>query len=538
MYKVLIADDEKWVRKGISTTIDWQKYGIDTILEAKDGEEALELAKEHKPELIITDIKMPNLDGLEFITEFRKYNEHTKIIIISGYSEFEFAKRAIKLGASDYLMKPIEETVLDEIISKCTSEIVKDRDKRLDVLKSADNLKEYMPLAQNYYLSMLLTQNIENIESVNTKLKSMNIDLNLECLTVVSLDIDYDSGDRSIWEKADDLAKFAIKNILQEFLEKSYTFYIVDISDKRMVCLISGKCEEQNAEQLNLKNILCEAVEAVKRFLKCNLTAGIAKANTIEHVFNSYRESQGILEYRFFYGALKVFDYEEANRNLKQKISDIININYGTLVNDIKMGEKENVLATLADLFKDIKLNLDKLSPVEVKPFLMNLTIRLYEALTTADPLMSGFISAISEIEGSLGNLSTIDEVFDYIKEFVLTNMEYAGQHQNKKKKSIEDALKYISAHYSEDITMNSIAKALFLNPSYFSKIFNEYVGQTFSEYLTKVRMNYAKELLKVSYLKVYEVAEKVGYSDYRHFTKKFKELMGISPIEYRDRMQ
>lgn len=538
MYKVLIADDEKWIRKGISTTIDWQKYGVDIILEAKDGEEALELAKEHKPELIITDIKMPNLDGLEFITEFRKYNEHTKIIIISGYSEFEFAKRAIKLGASDYLMKPIEETVLDEIISKCIFEISKERDKRLDVLKSADNLKEYMPLAQNYYLRMQLTQNIENIESVNTKLKSMNIDLNLECLTVVSLDIDYDSGDSSIWEKADDLAKFAIKNILQEFLEKSYIFYIVDISDKRIVCLLSGKCEEQNNEQLNLKNILCESIEAIKRFLKCNLTAGIARENTIEHVFNSYKESQEILEYRFFYGALKVFDYEEANRNLKQKISDIININYGTLVNDIKMREKENVLSTLTNLFEDIKLNLDKLSPVEVKPFLMNLTIRLYEALTTADPLISGFISAISEIESSLGNLSSIGEVFDYIKELVQTNMEYAGQHQNKKKKSIEDALKYISAHYSEDITMNRIAKVLFLNPSYFSKIFNEYVGQTFSEYLTKVRMNYAKELLKVSYLKVYEVAEKVGYSDYRHFTKKFKELMGISPIEYRDKVQ
>jgi two-component system, response regulator YesN len=537
MYKVLIADDEKWIRKGITTTIDWQKYNIDTVLEAKDGEEALELAKEHKPELIITDIKMPNLDGLEFISEVRKYSENTKIIIISGYSEFEFAKRAIKLGAVDYLMKPIDEIMLDSIISKCINDISEEQDKKLDLLKNIDSLKEYIPLAQNYYLNLLLSQKGDNIENICSKLESMNIGLDFQRLTVVSFHIEYNSEDRNIWEKADGLAKFAIKNVLQEFLEKSYNCYFTDVSEKRIVCFLSVKHREMLNYQQKLDSILSEAVTAVKRFLKCNLAVGIGGENSILNVFNSYKESQEALEYKFFYGTVRVFDYIEINKLSKYPITDIINNNYGTLINGIKLGERQNVLNILEDLFKIVCLNMDKLNPIEVKAFLMNLTIRIYEALTATDPLMSGFIAAVSEIESSLDNLSTIDEVFMYMKEFVCANLEYTGQHPNKKKKSIEDALKYISAHYSEDITMSSIAKALFLNSSYFSKIFNEYVGQTFSEYITKVRMNYAKELLKVSYLKVYEVAEKVGYSDYRHFSKKFKELMGVSPIEYRDKV-
>lgn len=533
MYKVLIADDEKWVRKGIRTTIDWQKHNVDTILEAKDGEEALELAKEHKPELIITDIKMPNLDGLEFISELRKFNEHTKIIIISGYSDFDYAKRALKLGAADYLMKPIDESMLDNIIGKCINDIAKEDGKRLDLLKNIDSLKEYMPLAQSYYLKLLLSQKIDNIQNICGKFESMNIDLDFQKVIVICFDIEYNLENGNIWDKAEDLAKFSIKNILQEFLEKFYSCYFVEASEKRIVCFLSDK---HNTNE-DLKSILIEAVSAVKRFLKCNLTVGIGRGNSIENAFISFKESQEALEYEFFYGTVKVFDYVEINRVSKSPISDIISINYGTLVNSIKLGEKDSVLGILEDLSKVIYLNLDKLSPFEVRAFLINLSKRIYETLTATDPLMSEFLAAVSEIESSLAVFTTIDGIFIYIKEFVCVNMEYAGHQPNKKKKSIEDALKYISAHYNEDITMNSVANVFFLNSSYFSKIFNEYVGQTFSEYITKVRMNYAKDLLKVSYLKVYEVAEKVGYTDYRHFSKKFKELMGISPIEYRDKI-
>jgi two-component system, response regulator YesN len=538
MYKVLVVDDEKWVRQGIRTTVDWAKYKVEEVFEARDGEEALEIVRVHKPDLIITDIKMPHLDGLEFIEEVRKSNELAKVIFISGYGEFEYAQRAIKLGAADYIMKPIEDSILEGIIDKCFSEIAEEKNKDLILTRSKDLVKECLPLAQSYYLNQLLHGEIADRDDINSRLKTLDIRLNTQSILVVSFYLDFLKGEGNTGMKNDELARFAVKNIIQEFYSKIGENYIIDISGQQMAVIISTDNVQTAKNRDRIRNFTGSILKVVKRFFKYEVTAGMGSLCTIQTAANSYKGSLDALEYRFLSGGGAVYDVENIKSYPRTAMNDILTLNLEILTNYLKLGDEEKALEMIQNLFDRIASNRDQLKPGEVKAFLAGIVMKVNEGLQKENPAIAEIIPGSSDMAGFISAVTTLKETHKYIADFMTTYLSFFSQNLNRKKKVVDDALKYISEHYNQDIAMNSVAQALFLNASYFSKIFREQVGATYSEYLTRIRMESAKELLKESYLKVYEIAERVGYSDYRHFTKKFKETQGISPGEYREGIQ
>jgi YesN/AraC family two-component response regulator len=241
------------------------------------------------------------------------------------------------------------------------------------------------------------------------------------------------------------------------------------------------------------------------------------------------------LENRFLNGGGVVYDANSTQSNPKTALNDILTINFEMLVNYVKLGQEDKIREMIQTLFNTIIAHRHQLRPAEVKSFLSGLVTKLDEMLQAENRTVSEVLSGSNGPAGFISNANTLQEAQKYIMDFMTTYLNIFNQNLNRKKKIVDEAIKFISEHYHKDISMTSAARALFLNPSYFSKLFSEQAGITFSEYLTRVRMEYAKALLKESYLKVYEIAQKVGYTDYRHFTKKFKETQGISPVEYRD---
>jgi two-component system response regulator YesN len=512
--------------------VDWSKHNVDEVFEAKDGEEALEIVKSQKPDLIITDIKMPNLDGLEFIEEIRKSNDDAKVIFISGYSEFEYAQRALKLDAVDYVTKPIDESILEAIIEKCFSEIENNRKKDLFMTRSRDLIRECLPLAQSFYLNRLLHGEVDENGTVENKLKTLEIKLSCENILVISFFIDFTMGNSGTGSKSDELALFAVKNIVQEFYSMIGENYIVEISGQQIAVIVSA---DMHAAGDRVRNTTHSILKVVKRFFKYEVTAGIGTPCVIRTAADAYRHSLQALENRFLNGGGVVYDANSTQSNPKTALNDILTINFEMLVNYVKLSQEDKIREMIQTLFDTIIAHRHQLRPAEVKSFLSGLVTKLDEMLQAENRTVSEVLSGSNGPAGFISNANTLQEAQKYIMDFMTTYLNIFNQNLNRKKKIVDEAIKFISEHYHKDISMTSAARALFLNPSYFSKLFSEQAGITFSEYLTRVRMEYAKALLKESYLKVYEIAQKVGYTDYRHFTKKFKETQGISPVEYRD---
>ncbi len=189
MYTLLIVDDEKWVREGLRLTIDWESEGIQLQGEAADGEEAWKLAEAHAPDIIITDIKMPGMDGIALIETLAARKFHTKIIIISGYSDFNYAQKALKCGAFDYVLKPIEETNILEVVRRCVSVLEKERSTHDQKEKMSDCIRESLPLARQRYLEMILQGETASLGNVQRQWEVLSINLDPDHVTAVTVKI-------------------------------------------------------------------------------------------------------------------------------------------------------------------------------------------------------------------------------------------------------------------------------------------------------------------------------------------------------------
>ena len=218
MIKLMVVDDELWIREGLKQTIDWKAYGIQFIGDAEDGWKALELIESNAPDIVISDIKMPSMDGMELIEEIKRRGIETKVIFISGFSDFVYAQKAIKHGAFDYILKPIEEKVLLEIIKRCIDEIIKERAAVFRLEQLSGRVRESLPLARQKHLEMCLSQPMAKLE-LQSKWEALGIDLNPDRLIVLSTVI-HEWGKRGLNESGCSLIRYALGNLMEEIISE------------------------------------------------------------------------------------------------------------------------------------------------------------------------------------------------------------------------------------------------------------------------------------------------------------------------------
>lgn len=524
MYCIFIADDENWILERLVSTIDWGSINAKVVGKAMNGKEALQKIQKQQIDVLITDIRMPEVDGLELINEAKKYQNSMKSIIISGYSDFEYARKAISEGVSDYITKPVEDEELLQKVRQCCKELEEERQVLTKARENRQFDRKSREMLREQYLGKLVSGVGADIIS-SEEMKRVGI-----CDTFsyyVCLGIVFDN----LVEDEDlALSLFVVENILIDLCAEFGTSYCVKIDTELLMCII-GTMEKEN-----LKEKILEIAESLRKMV--NQVLGVSVSIGIGCVRDSIRllhessdSAKRALSNRFFIGGNAVHDGEEkvvlpTKENLE--CQDVTHI-----VNYVKVGAEEKAIDECHFYVQRLKFSNPNIQPIDLKIIFQNFIFTIAGSCFNSESASrmiynSDYFTMLHTIR----NIESLEDAMIKNVRFLCGKVLISGQ--DSKKQAIETVICYVKEHYGEKITLKDAAGLVYLNTSYFCKIFKEEMGESFVSYLIRYRMKKASEYLEDFSLKIYEVAELVGYNDMQYFTKLYKKINGISPKEYR----
>lgn len=536
MYKLILVDDEEEVREGIIQKIKWQQYGFELVGQAENGREALELTEKFNPDVVITDIKMPFMDGLQLSEVLKKRFPIIKIIILTGFDEFEYAQRAINLNVVEYVLKPISSKELIELLLRAKTQIDEEMLKKKDI----EALKEYyaksLPVLKEKFLVYLITSKITN-EEIKEKCRSYNINLNGNRFVVAVININFDVTNRVKRMNNSieiDLKKFAVFNMVEEIVYRNGEGIV--FMHNNLIVLIDSFLEEDTSVIFNkIQSTLEEIRQSIEKYLKFTITIGLGTIiREVSDVSDSYQNALSALDYRFIMGNNRIIWIEDIESNNKEKIV-FDEIMEHDLRSSIKIGTKMEIIGTIDRLFYKL---------VDAKAPFKNFQIYLLEILTTIIKTAESLNVDLTYIFGENYNLfvelyefNDLNQVKNWFEFISIKIMNYIiKDRKDNCELLVEKTKAYINKYYSDSsITINSLCNYLYISPTHFSFIFKRETKMTFINYLTQIRMDASKDLIKTTKMKSFEIAYKVGYSEPNYFSYCFKKHFGISPSEYRN---
>lgn len=535
MYKLILVDDEEEVRKGIIQKIQWEKYGFEMVGEAENGREALEIAEKITPDVVITDIKMPFMDGLQLSKELKKKFPTIRIVILTGFDEFEYAHKAVNLNVIEYALKPISSKDLIEILLKVKTQI----DEEISQKEDMEALKEYyvrsLPILKEKFLTSLITSKLST-EEIRGKSKNYNIDFNGKGFVSAVISIDQgniDHSKKNKYGKEIELIKFAVLNIVNEIVDK-YDINNVLIYNDQVVLIYSQKEYDRGSISSIILATLEEIRQGIEKYLKMTITIGLGTiVNDASLIFDSYQNALSALDYRLIIGNNRIIWIEDIEPSSIDKIvfDEIMEHDLGS---SIKVGTEKEIIETIDKMFYKL---------LDVKAPFKDYQIYLLEMLTTILKVAKSSNVDLANIFGQNYNLfielykfNDLNQVKNWFKDISIKIMKYIiKDRQDTCKLLVEKAKEYISKYYSDsDMTINKLCDYLHISPTYFSFIFKRETKITFINYLTQIRMDASKALLRNTNMKTFSIAESVGYSESNYFSYCFKKYFGISPSEYR----
>ena len=537
MLKVFLVEDEVVMRNGIKNNIPWEQEGFEFVGEASDGELAYPLIKREKPDILITDIRMPFMDGLELSRLVKKELPQIKIIILSGYNEFDYAKTAISIGVTDYLLKPISSAKLLEAVKKVGDMIEKEQDNVRLMERYEKEMEENILQEKHKLWGALASNRLSTIELLE-KGQRLGMDFTASAYLVFLFKL-MQEGDAT--GCSDELNRASEKvNSLSGTWKKVLSF---DRSPEGWAFLIKGESEAEVLE--NFAEAKRELLNLVAMYPKVEYFGGLGSiVQRIGDIQNSYKEAARAFSSRFFLDANQIADSAEMvpvqnEEDGKIDVSKMLSKKreHELVEKFFKNGTVEEVDSFLDELFQNIgEQNCKSLLYRQyvvmdlffcATDFLENLEIDTEE--------LPEECRDINQIVEKAGNAQSLRHQIGIL--FSETMMLRDGHSKKKYSKLLEDAKAFIDKNYKhDDMSLNMVAAQVNISPSYFSTIFSNEMGQTFVEYLTYVRLEKARELLMCSNMRTAEIGYEVGYKDSHYFSYIFKKVVGCSPKEYRNR--
>jgi two-component system response regulator YesN len=519
--RVLIVDDEDIIREGIKSSISWEHFDMTVVGTAEDGEEALKLFIDQNPEIVITDIKMPFIDGLELIERIKNNSPDTYIIIISGYDQFEYAQKALKMGAFDYILKPIEIDYVENLLLK----IKTDYDSR--TMQRAGSLE----ILQMSFLEELLLGKITDQETIEKKNKVISNNFGYKFNKVVILDLDDSPYNNDYLSIANLQNNFF--DTVKECIEKEQNAYLVKIENNRIAISFFEKEEGLlNDKSFEISNKIRVAVgENIQK----TLSIGFGQLHDgLLLLSKSFEEAMECLEYKFIIGNNNNILYENII-NRFNRYSDIANSADGNLNFNFDFTNKDLLQKKVSRLMLNMR-KAGRNSYLYTQFIVSGIYIQVIKSLKEVD-------IAIEEIiENPLIEFREItkQQTIELVEQNLLKNLFKIADYINSKiskeyKYEIEKAKGYIKQNFKQpSLSIDEVAKFSNISVSYFSILFKRETGLTFIDYLTRQRIEKAKYFLKVSGYKTYQISELVGYNNSTYFSSSFKKYTGYSPSDYR----
>lgn len=536
--KVFLVEDEMVIRRGIKNSIDWEKEGYIFCGEASDGELAYPMIIKEKPDILITDIRMPFMDGLELCKLVKKELPNIKILILSGYDEFDYAKEAIRLGVTEYLLKPISSGKLLEALNGVSESIRREKEDKDLVRKYMEEMRENTEHEKQKFFEQMIAGNLSMADALETGKKyEMNLSAGMYNLLLFRFTLGKEN------RKSGELlgeAEYAIEK-LTERLEYVFEF---QRGVEGWAFLLMADNEEQMSERV--KELSKDLEEIMKNYSTIAYFGGIGQpVARLRELEESFREAERALAARFTMELNRIISVEDIRMAQNVDTLDDIEItSFREIEKTRTMLEKflNNGAEDEIDEFVDVYIN--ELPEENLKSVLMRQYI-----IMDAYIVMMSFCEKIEGIEGemqaqseelknSMKTIQTLEEIKNYIrmllKKIIGVRDTISGRRYSDIIEIAKDQIR--KTYMSDEISLNTIAAEVGMSPSYFSSIFSKEMGKTFVEYLTEIRMDRAKELLMCSSMKTSEIGYEVGYKDPHYFSYIFKKTQNCTPKEFRAR--
>lgn len=534
--KALIVDDEKHVRDAIKLLGQWEAAGIDTLYEAADGHEAIAAITAHQPQIVLSDMRMPGKDGMALLEWISVHAPHSKVLVISGYDDFELVRHAIRYGGSDYLLKPVEADELNSSLFKAV-----DAWKEADAVR-AQSTRQSMVVNQMrpHYHDRLLTELVVGRGSNTTQFQRLRDELNLprqidSCSVAVTSLSHLDAQCLAKYRSQPDLLVFSVLNICAEMLSppaEGVVFRQLDQPDE-VVLLYWGQCS-------SLQTILEKVNDGLEQIIQRRLHFGISSCELYPSgTSGAYQEASLRLWRR---NALQT----------KQRIHDALESSIGnkglrlsTFEESLRLASMSGRAASVSNAVAewiDPITRLDVITAEQIQQWVDEMEWMIGRWLDDAagappkeeEEVIEEQSIPFAELPLDREGLLSLPLLRSLLEQRLLAAGKALTAHHHATPDPMSEIARYMDAHYQEDLSLQQIAARFYLSREYISRKFKHQFGLNWSEYLGKLRINNAKLLLQNPSLRIAKISEMVGYQDEKYFSKVFKKMEGITPGEYR----
>ena len=521
--KILIADDEMLVRAGLKSSINWESENFSIVGEADNGEKALNMVAELKPDILLLDINMPIMNGIEVLKELKNRKETCKVIVLSCHDEFEYVKDAMRYGATDYILKhKIEAESIINIIKEVRHTI--EAEKREHDKEGSTRAEIASTHEKNDFLCKLLKGYQFKEDELKRQLNTLGISLNRKNILCILFEVEkylevlgrYNGYEKELFQLSiENISKEILSNIREsEFLIKDDNLYVILLSNIQ-------ETSEQNIYQ-NTISIIKRFENTFKKYLNVDLIFAVSEIyNDLNNSEKAFKKASMALTQKFLFPEYDCFFVNNINFRSPFCVNTLINVD-DILSDKIGLESAINNLISVLEGFKTDKYVDIKLLKTFLSRIIYSMTSKFLE---DEDLLINEDLwKSINDVIGYLKRL----------KEKCASMQDASGEMSNY---LVREAVAYTNKNYEKDISLKLLADNLGVSESYISRLFNKKINMTVSNYINLKRIEKAKELLRNTTLKNYEIAEKVGYKNHIHYNIVFKKLNNCTPSEYRNKI-
>lgn len=505
MLKVLIVDDEPWVLEGLRTMIDWEKYGFEVCGEAQNGVDAMRLIQEYKPHLVLTDINMPVINGLELIANLNKIMaKPPKFVVLTGYDDFMYARTALRQRVNEYLLKPIDDEEIEALLNRITPII------RSEIASNEEFDKKKLFIVNNIINRLIQGEYNENLELLSKDALGFEIDAELQCV---------------LTDPVSFMNPFNPQ--VTEYFPKDCSCFFQDGSGRAGFILQSTSVSIESLELI--VNKICSDVDEQSQ--KPVIVAVSSRMTGVRSIREIYLQALDLWKRKTHQQKRGVFYYSELGRIKKEELPVA---DFKQLLDKVKDNDVQQIQSCVTKGFASFVENRLTIEVVQVKVAHFELTLCRLIAQMNGDP--DTLMTKLQQEYGNLGDLSDYYVLSRYVLSLSMQATEYLSElKQGNERNTIYNVIQYVDREFRNKLKLQDLARQFHINATYLGQLFRKQTGQSFSEYLNDKRIEEAKSLLKRTQMKISDIALHVGFSNTDYFIDKFKMIVGVVPSVYKN---
>ena len=533
MIKLMVVDDELVIREGIETAVDWERLDIQVVGTAGNGRDGMAKALAQKPDIVITDIRMPVMDGIHFAKELKEKLPNVRIVFLTGYSEFEYAREAIRIGAAEYLLKPINTGELTELVGRLADEIRRENATVMNRNRETVLLKENLPMMRNRCVKRFFQGELGRGPFVE-RAGALGMELTGPQYQVIILCIDYYYQLIANGEREAGLLKYAMSNIAEEVLSASGRPVVCDEGEARLMVLLNTVEDTRGIARG------CKEVQfCMRKYYGVSVSVGIGKkVGSLQELWQSYKAADEAVEARIKQGSSQIIVKDDETGNASDRTRLFLTPEEEQELSDaVKLLDKNRVYDALELIFEKYVMQQD-IGRKGIEQLCMYLVLIAMRQLEHFSILPEQALGKNYYYYDEISKYETAEDLEMWMKDIYSSSLVALEQQSNHKYKGIvAGGIAYAMEHFAESVSVGDVAQAVYVTPNYFSKVFKEETGENFTDWLNKYRIEQAKKRMDAEpEAKVYTIAEETGFSDYKYFAFIFKKYTGYTPTSYRNR--